>query len=105
MCLPGSRAAPHLTQTGKPWSGVYGCISSEICFDHFGRRAHLVWQTVGDDLALIKNDNPICKIGYHLHVMLDPQHAEFELVLDAQQEPGEALLLLPHQTGRGLVEQ
>src|SRR5271169_5224432 len=31
------------------------------------------------------------KIGYHLHVVFNPDHGETELVLDAQDEAGEIL--------------
>jgi hypothetical protein len=52
--LPGTASNGHSSFTLR-----HGRISSEISFDHLGHTAHLVWQTIGDNLPLIKHNNPI----------------------------------------------
>jgi hypothetical protein len=55
-----------------------------------------VRQTIGYDLAMIEHNNAIRKIGDHLHVVFDPEHAHAHLMPDAQQKAGEVLPLFTH---------
>ena len=45
------------------------------------------------------------EVGDHLHVVLDPDHRQFQLVLDAQDEAREVVALVAGEAGGGLVEQ
>ena len=54
---------------------------------------------------VIEHMDAVGEVGDHLHIMLDPDHGNAELMLDAQDEAGEVLALLAVEAGRRLVEQ
>ena len=54
---------------------------------------------------VIEHMDTVGEVGDHLHIMLNPDHGNTELVLDAQNETREVLALLAVQAGRRLVEQ
>src|SRR5262245_22188320 len=66
--------------------------------DGFGR-------TFGKGAAVIQNMNPVGEVRHHLHVVLDPDHRQAELVLDAQDEARKVLAVVAIETCGGLVEQ
>jgi len=43
--------------------------------------AHVVGRAVGDDLAIIKHDDLVGKVGHHLHVVFDPQDRDCHFVV------------------------
>jgi hypothetical protein len=47
----------------------------------------------------------VSEVGHHLHVVLDPDHRQFQLVLDAQDEAGEIVALVSGEPRRGLIEE
>ena len=55
--------------------------------------------------AVVEHVDAVGEVGHHLHVMLDPNHRQFQLVLDAQNEPGEVVTLIAAQARGGLIEQ
>jgi hypothetical protein len=80
-------------------------VGSEIGLDDLRISPHGVWRAVGDHLAVIGHDDAVGELGDHLHVALDPQHGQPQLVLDAQQEAGEILPFFAHQPGGRFIEQ
>ncbi len=54
---------------------------------------------------VVEHVDPVGEVGHHLHVVLDPDHREAELVPDAQDVAREVLALVAVQAGRRLVEQ
>ncbi len=65
---------------------------------HVGRRAF------GQRAAVVEHVNAVGEIGHHLHVVLDPDHGDAELMLDAQDEARQVLALVAVEPGRRLVE-
>ena len=59
----------------------------------------------GQRAAVVEHMDAVGEVGDHLHVVLDPDHGDAELVLDAQDEAREVLALVAIEAGRGLVEQ
>ena len=60
---------------------------------------------LGQVLAEVEHVEPVGEVGHHLHVVLDPDHRQPELVLDPQDVAREVLALVAVEAGRGLVEQ
>ena len=54
---------------------------------------------------MVEHVDAVGEVGDHLHVVLDPDHRDAELVLDAQDEAREVLALLAIEAGGRLVEQ
>ena len=54
---------------------------------------------------IVENVDSVSEVGDHPHVVLDPDHRQFEVMLDAQDEAGEIIALVSGEAGRWLVEQ
>jgi hypothetical protein len=64
----------------------------------FGRSAF------GQSSPVIEHVNAVSEIGDHLEVVLDPDHRDAELVLDAQNEAREVLAFIAVKSGGRLVQ-
>src|SRR6266436_7608004 len=73
--------------------------------DHLWHLSHHLRRTIRNHLSVIEHHDAVGKIGHHLHVVLDPQYGDMQLVPYAQQQARQIFSLFTHQTGRWLVEQ
>ena len=77
----------------------------KICGNDLLILQHDIGRTARQRAPVIEHMNPVGEVGDHLHIMLDPDHGNTELMLDAQDETGEVLALLAVEAGRRFVEQ
>jgi hypothetical protein len=63
-----------------------GLNVSEICADHLRVPQNFVRRSVGQRTAIVEHVNPVRKISYHLHVVLDPDRRNAELTTDLQDQ-------------------
>src|SRR4029077_16623549 len=65
---------------------------------------HVSWGALGQRPSVVEDVDTIGEIGHHLEVVLDPDHGDAELVLDAQDEARQVLALVTIEPGRRLVK-
>ncbi len=66
---------------------------------------HVIGMPFSQHSTVVQDTYPVGEIGHHLHIMLDPDHRDSELVFDAQDETREVLSLIAVQSGGWLVKQ
>src|SRR5262245_6163612 len=75
---------------------------AEVGGDYLRVAQHLLRRPGGERAAVVEDVHAVGEVGDHLHVVLDPDHGELQLVLDAQDEAGEVVALVASEAGGGL---
>src|SRR5690606_35798888 len=70
------------------------CSAAEISAHHIRMAQHHLRRAFRDGAAVVEYVNPVGEIGDHLHIVLDPDHRDSEIVLDPQNETRQILALL-----------
>jgi hypothetical protein len=78
---------------------------SQIGLDHGSIAQHIFRITLGNRAAVIEHVDAVGKIGDHLHVVLNPDHGNAELMFRAQDKARQVFALLPIKASRRFVEQ
>src|ERR1019366_8900937 len=66
---------------------------------------HVIGMPFSQHSTVVQYTYPVGEIGNHLHIMLDPDHRNSELVFDAQDQTRQVLSLIAVQSGGWLVKQ
>src|SRR5215510_10500234 len=77
---------------------------AEIRFDHARVAQDRGGRAFGERAPIVEHVDAVGEIGDHLHVVLDPDHGDLQLVLDAQDEARQVLAFVAVEAGGGLVE-
>src|SRR5262245_1688236 len=99
-----SSSASSRSPVSRGWSRTREG-TSEVGLHDARVREDALGRTLGELLPEVQHGHVVGKVRDQLHVVLDPQHGDAHLVLDAEQEARKVLLFLAIHTGRRLVQQ